>query len=81
METYHFTRAQLDQALAATIEMFIEYRDKHGYDEERAAAAAVLEVIGGLDADKELAAHDPNERLRLQLPGIYEAADATRGKL
>lgn len=67
MTTYRLTRTQLDKALAATIEMFIEYRDKHGYDEERAAAAGVLEVIGGLDADRELAANDPTERLKLQL--------------
>jgi hypothetical protein len=74
--TYHFTRAQLIKALDGAIEMFLEYQSQHGYGEMEARGLAADEVIQGLDADKELAADDPNERLRLQLPGVYEAADA-----
>ncbi len=65
-QTYRFTRAQLDQALTAAIEMFVElFGDR---DPESTKYAAVAEIMGGIDADRELAANDPTERLRLQLP-------------
>jgi hypothetical protein len=70
MQTYHFTHAQLDQALTAAIEMFIELFDDR--DPESCKHAAVAEIMGGIDADRELVANDPTERLRLQL-----AADAS----
>lgn len=56
-QTYTFTRAQLDDLLAGTIGMFIEYRDVHGKTEEGAQHAAVLEMLEGLDATKDLVAH------------------------
>jgi hypothetical protein len=51
---YVFTRAQLDRLLTETVEMFIEYRDKHGKDEEDAITRAVSETMDGLSADREL---------------------------
>lgn len=77
MQTYHLTRAQLSKALDGAIEMFLEYQYQHGYGEMEARQKGADEIIQGLDADRELAAFDPNERLRLQLPGVYEQADAS----
>jgi hypothetical protein len=74
--TYRFTREQLVKALDGAIEMFMEFRDQHGHIEETARFLAVDEILDGLDADRELVAHDPNEKLRLQLP-IVEQADAS----
>lgn len=42
----------------AAIGLFLEYRDLHGYDDEAAAAKAVLEIHGGTQATRELAAYD-----------------------
>lgn len=75
--SYHLTRAQLTKALDGAIEMFLEYQYQHGYGEMEARQRGVDEVLQGLDADRELVAFDPNERLRLQLPGLYEATDAS----
>lgn len=33
------------------IGLFIEYRDRHGYDEDRARAQAVIDVIEGASVD------------------------------
>jgi len=66
--TYHFTHDQLTALLYGALDMFFEFREVHGHDEEGAKFAAVGEVMDGLDADRELAAADPTERLRLQLP-------------
>lgn len=55
-QTFSFTRGQLDRLLTDTIGMFVEYRDKHGRDEEHAAYGAVSEMIDGLDAEQGLAA-------------------------
>jgi len=63
--TYHFTYTQLRAALTGAVEMFIELSDDR--DPESCRHAAVDEIIEGLDADYELVANDPTERLRLQL--------------
>ncbi len=55
MQTYQFTRDQLFRLLSGTIEMFVEYRDLHGYTERDGAdIAAVSEMLEGLDAEQEL---------------------------
>jgi hypothetical protein len=51
---YVFTREQLEKRLTETVEMMIEYRDKHGKDEEDAISRAVSETMDGLSADREL---------------------------
>ncbi len=68
MTTYHFTQEQLTSLLLATVDMLIEFRDVHGHHEESAKFDAVNEMLDGINADRELAASDPTERLRLQLP-------------
>ena len=77
MHTYRFTREQLSTALINAIDMFLEFRDIHGHDQEAARFEAVGEIIDGLDADRELVTFDPTERLRLQLPDVLAAADAS----
>src|SRR5688572_18085038 len=76
MQTYRFTRAQLELAINDGIKLFLEYCDKHDYDDDNARFAAIDEIVQGLDADRELVANDPTERLRLQLPAVI-AADAS----
>ena len=49
-----FTRDQLNTLLFATIDMFVEWRDVHGYDEEDSRFKAVGEMFEGLDAEIEL---------------------------
>lgn len=66
MTAYRLTRQQLDRALTQAIEMFIELFDDR--DPESCKYAAVSEIMQGIDADRELVANDPTERLRLQLP-------------
>jgi hypothetical protein len=51
---YYFTQEQLNDALDATIKMFLEYRDVHGKSEEAARFAAQAEIIQGLDADQDM---------------------------
>lgn len=55
-DTFTFTRLQLSSLLNGTIEMFIEYRDQHGKDEDGARLAAIFEMFDGLDASVELVA-------------------------
>jgi hypothetical protein len=52
---YRFTREQLVNLLTASIDMHIEYRDVHGYEELDAQILAVGEMFEGLDAERELA--------------------------
>lgn len=54
MTTYTFTGDQLDVLLTGTIEMFCEYLDQHDHVKEAAQPAAVLEMLEGLDAEREL---------------------------
>lgn len=51
---YTFTREQLTRLLNDTIDMFLEYRDQHGRDEENAKLAAVFEMLDGAEATVEL---------------------------
>ncbi len=51
---YRFTREQLSNLLSATIDMHVEYRDVHGYEEADAQILAVGEMLEGLDAEREL---------------------------
>lgn len=66
--TYRLTRKQLREALRSAIDMYREYLGVYGYDDDGAREAGVHETIDGLDADRELVASDPTERLHLQLP-------------
>lgn len=50
--------ASAGQLAEAAIGLFLEYRDLHGYDDEAAAAKAVLEIHEGTQATRELAAYD-----------------------
>lgn len=78
--TYRFTRTQLTQALDGAIEMYLEFRDKHGQDDANAKLYGTGEILDGIDADRELAANDPTERLKLQLLDthwqLWEACEA-----
>lgn len=65
--TYAFTQGQLIKMLAGTIGLFVEYRDKHGKEEAQAGNFAIMEVMDGLRADRELA-EAGEDSLRLQLP-------------
>lgn len=75
-QTYRFTRAQLEQALRGAIEMYVEFRVAHGRSDEDARLYGAGEILDGLDADRELAASDPTERLKLQLPDGREKTQA-----
>jgi len=44
------------------IEMFLEYRDKHGKTEEEARACAIQEVMEGIAAIEEMKASEPEIR-------------------
>src|SRR5271166_1589347 len=44
------------------IEMFLEYRDKHGKTEEEARACAIQEVMEGIAAIEEMKASDEQRR-------------------
>lgn len=52
-ETFTFTEAQLTAMLHGTIELYTQYRTASS--EEPARDAAIVEVLQGLDADKQLA--------------------------
>lgn len=67
VETFTFTRSQLNDLLFAAIDMYLEFRDVHEHGAEASRFEAVDEMFQGLDADRELAQFDPTERLRLQL--------------
>lgn len=62
--TYTFTRQQLGMLLDSAIALFIEYRDTHGRAEDEAVRPAVLEVLEGLDAERELVAAGDLEAAR-----------------
>lgn len=53
---YLFTDAQMYSVLEGAINLFLEWRDKHGKDEGNAAHAAIQDIIEGLDAERELVA-------------------------
>jgi len=72
MQTYRLTKAQLEAALRGAIGLYLEFRDIHDHEDDMAQDSGVNEVLEGLDADQELAANDPTERLRLQLPDTHE---------
>lgn len=77
-KNYTFTRDQLYSMLAGNIEMFLEYRKRHGQSPERAKTSACLEVIKGLGADQDLADWDVTEGTILQEnPDIQERVQAT----
>ena len=52
--TYNLTREQLAKLLNDAHKMRDEFRDVHGYDDERAQSAATLEILDGLDAMDEI---------------------------
>jgi hypothetical protein len=66
--TYRLSREQLSKALDGAIAIYLEYGNVHGQDDGAARIAGVGEILEGLDADQYLAAEEPAERLRLQLP-------------
>lgn len=78
MQTYRLTREQLHSALMGAIGLYLEFRDVHEYEDSVAQHAGADEVMAGMDADKELAATDPTERLKLQLA---DNEDRLRGAL
>lgn len=43
------TTKELLQAASDCIDLFLEYRDKHGYSEEAAKAAALNELLDSLE--------------------------------
>jgi len=51
---YTFSHEQLGKMLHGAIETFLEFRDWHGYPEERARFSAVTELLDGLDAERQL---------------------------
>ena len=51
MDTCTLAWDQLHQLLNEAIELFQEYRDQYGYDEEQAKRHAVLAALEGLKAD------------------------------
>ena len=54
MNEYTFTGDQLYSLLSGAIEMFQENQQAHGMSEDRARASAILEMLDGLDAEREL---------------------------
>lgn len=55
MITYTFTRDQLQRLLEAVIDLHVEYRDVHSYEEADAQFCAIAETLDALDAERELA--------------------------
>ena len=72
MTQYAFTSDQLISLMSGTIEMFREYMHAHGYELEQAASAASLEMLEGLDAERELFNRQEltHEQLTQVYPGI-----------
>ena len=66
--SYSFTPHQLAELLNGTVEMFLEYRDQHGKDEQQAQSAAVREMFEGLDAEIEMFDNGDITELKLQSP-------------
>lgn len=52
------TQARTASLAEDAIGLFLEYRDVHGYSEERAAALAIIEVREGVDAVEEINADE-----------------------
>lgn len=67
-KNYTFTRDQLYSMLQGTIEMYLEYRKKHGQTTLQAKTSAALEVIEGIDADQNLVNWDVTEKTLMQVP-------------
>jgi len=65
---YSFTREQLWKQYKECLEMFIEYRDKHGRTEDAARTAAICEMLDGLDAEKVMWAFGEIPDMTLQQP-------------
>jgi len=55
------------------IDLFLEYRDKHGYNEADARAKAITEVVDAVAATAKISAKKPNSRDTV-------AWDATTGR-
>ncbi|MFZ2446238.1 MAG: hypothetical protein WAW37_07770 [Syntrophobacteraceae bacterium] len=53
MAKFVITSEQLKTIIERTIDLFLEYQYKHGFDEPRARAEAVMDVIGSLKALKD----------------------------
>ncbi len=51
MDICTFTWDQLYKLLIETLELFQEYRDRYGYDEQQAKQHAVLATLEGLKLD------------------------------
>lgn len=51
---YLFTSHQMYEVLDSVLGMFFEYRDVHGKDEGESKRLAVVEIIDGLDAERDL---------------------------
>ena len=86
---YEETEAHLSPEKIAdgAIEMFLEYRDKHGKTEEEARACAVQEVIEGINAIEEIKAGESEFRRALgrermaqeQLHAVIYGSDQEQG--
>ncbi len=48
MEKYQFDSHQLQKILEKTIDLFLEYQYKRGYDEPQARSQSIMDVIGTL---------------------------------
>jgi hypothetical protein len=79
---YTFSHEQLGKMLHGAIETFLEFRDQHGYPEERARFSAVTELLDGLDAERQLVSDGEIARTTMQVlddqgqdaedPNLYE---------
>jgi hypothetical protein len=76
-QSYTFTKVQLNDLLAGTISMFMEYRDMHGKTKENARFAAVNEIFEGLDAERELV-EVGEAQATLQVVGVVDTLKALR---
>ena len=63
---YHFTRPQLYRLLQDTIDLYTEQVERYAHDAEHARAAAISELLEGLDAEQDLYADHEISELRLQ---------------
>lgn len=48
MEKYLLSSEQLKQMMEKTIDLFLEYQYKRGYDEPMARSGAIMDMIGSL---------------------------------
>lgn len=53
MTKYSFNAEQLTKILQKTIDLFLEYQYKHGFDEPKARAEAIMDVVGALGSSRE----------------------------